>query len=101
MGSNSSTDRNLPYGIVGEAPSLSTPLEVVTQTPIAPIQAPFVPITPPPSIIHFQHVTRSHVVGNKIVSSFAIMLPCVSIVGKKTSTSLIMVNGFDTNQVFA
>lgn len=82
-----------------KAPSSSKLLEVVTQTPISSTQACYVPITLAPSIIHSQKATQQHVVGNKIGYSFAIMLPHVYIVGKKTSIPLIMENGIDTNTI--
>lgn len=44
-----------------ETPSSSTPLEVVTQTPISSTQAPYVPIaiTRAPSIIHFNKLQNN------------------------------------------
>ena len=53
-----------------------------------------------PTLIHFQLITKQHLVGNKVGSSSTIMSPRVSIIGMKTSTLSIMVNGVDTNLIF-
>lgn len=50
-----------------EAPNSSTPMEVVTQTPIYSTQVPSIPINLASSLIHPQHVTQQHLVGNKLV----------------------------------